>query len=580
MRFLLVAVDAKYIHTNLAIRSIAAYAKDKAGLEIPLAEFTINQSIEYILEKLYESKADVIAFSCYIWNVGVICELGRELKKLLPKALFVIGGPQVSYNGKQFLCDNSAFDIVIAGEGEQTCTSLFTCLQENKSYEDITGLVFRSKNEIAQNAPPMPLSLDEVPMAYTEPEKLEGRILYYESMRGCPFGCSYCLSSIERGVRFKSLEIVYKDLAFLGKAKPRQIKFVDRTFNCNKNHALAIWRYLQETDNGVTNYHFELAGEILDEETVAYLQTVRPGLFQFEIGVQTTNRETLHAINRPVGLDKLFECVEQLHKNRNIHLHLDLIAGLPFENFRIFSESFNDVYACRPHQFQLGFLKVLSGSEMEQKAQEYGLVYTSSAPFEVLYTNWLSYSELVELKTIADMVEKYYNSGRFAAIVEYLCGCFETPFAFWQQLALFFKQNKYDEIPLSKIGYYQLLGDFMTWKKLEITDTAKWLCRYDLIRHEKPKAIPEWVDVNGTFSHQDAIMAFYKEPENIEKYLPEYSDKQSRQLMNMAHVEVFPFDPRTGEEKQCILVFNYRKRDVTGRAVAYEIELMEPKADL
>ena len=573
MRIVLVAMDAQYIHTNLAVRSIAAYCKQQSGPEVEIAEFTINMRTELILEKLVEMNADVYAFSCYIWNIGMICEVAAELRKICPTALILAGGPQVSYHCEEFMQSHPSFDIVMTGEGEQTAFELFTCLQNGGDYTACAGIVYRSQGEICRNTPPKPLNMDTLPLAYEDPEEVGGRILYYESMRGCPFGCSYCLSSVEKGVRIKSAEKVKQELSFLIRHKPKQVKFVDRTFNCNKKHAMEVWEFLRKNDNGVTNFHFELAGELLDNETIDYLADMRTGLFQFEIGVQTTNLQTLREINRPAGLDKLFEKVARLRAKGNIHLHLDLIAGLPYEGMESFIQSFNDVYSQRPHQFQLGFLKVLAGSGMEENAEKYGLVWQDVAPFEILYNQWISYGELVELKRIAEMVEQYYNSGRFANSIGYLINCFETPFAFWQKLAQLYKQEGRDQTQLSKVGYYEFLGRFMLAAGVPVTPKAKWLCRYDLLLHEKPKAVPNWVDVDGTKEKRAEIIAFYENEENRQRYLTEYEEWHPKQVFKMAHIEVFPFNPVSGEEKECALLFNYKRRDVTGRAEVTEVTL-------
>ncbi len=573
MRIVLVAMDAQYIHTNLAVRSIAAYCKQQNGPEVEIIEFTINMRTELILEKLAELKADVYGFSCYIWNVGMVCEVAAELRKICPAALLLAGGPQVSYHSEEFLQNHPCFDVVMTGEGEQTAFELFSHLHKRESYFSSPGIVYKKQGEICRNEPPAPLPMDMLPLAYEKPEEVGGRILYYESMRGCPFGCSYCLSSVERGVRIKNAEKVKQELLFLTRHKPKQIKFVDRTFNCNKQHAMEVWEFLRRNDNGVTNFHFELAGELLDDETLAYLGDIRPGLFQFEIGVQTTNLQTLREINRPAGLEKLFEKVAKLKEKGNIHLHLDLIAGLPYEGMDSFIQSFNNVYSQQPHQFQLGFLKVLAGSGMEQNAKKYGLVWQDVAPFEILFNQWISYEELVELKRIAEMVEQYYNSGRFASIIAYLVNCFATPFEFWQKLARLYKQEGRDQTQLSKTGYYEFLGRFMQAENIPQSQHAKWICRYDLLLHEKPKAVPGWVEVDGTKEKRAEILAFYEKEENRSRYLPEYEEWHPKQVFKMAHLEVFPFNPITGEQKECALLFNYKRRDVTGRAEINQVEL-------
>ncbi|MDL2324316.1 B12-binding domain-containing radical SAM protein [Ruminococcaceae bacterium OttesenSCG-928-A16] len=573
MKIALVAIDAQYFHTNLAVRSIAAYTQKQAGIAPQILEFTINQRAELLLEKIYKAKPDAIVFSCYIWNIEMVCALAAELQKLLPNTFLAAGGPQVSYHCEEFLRGNPAFTAVLAGEGETSTLALFKALQKGDGLAKVPGLVLRQGGKIITTPKPMPLPLDEIPFAYSETDLAAGRILYYESMRGCPFGCSYCLSSVERGVRFKTPALVYQDLARFLAAAPKQVKFVDRTFNCNKAHAMGIWQFLKENDNGVTNFHFELAGELLDDETIAFLGTVRPGLFQFEIGVQSTNTKTLAEIDRPANLQQLFANIAKLQQPQNIHLHLDLIAGLPYEGFDSFVQSFNTVYGMVPNQFQLGFLKVLAGSGMEQNAQKYGLVWQNAAPFEVLYTKWLNFDELLVLKWVAQMVEVYYNSGRFAHLVRYLCGQFASPFVFYNKLAQFYLASGADNAPLSKVGYYQLLGNFMQNQGLPLTEKAQWLCRLDLALHEKTKALPAFVTVDETRARREEILAFYQKEENLQTYLPEYAAYPPKQILKMAHIEVLPFNPVTGEENPCALLFNYKQRDIEGRAKMWEIEL-------
>lgn len=573
MKILFAAVDAQYFHTNLAVRSVAAYIKQHAGITAEIAEFTINHRQDFLLEKIYRKKPEVLVFSCYIWNVEIVCAVAKELRKLLPDVFMAAAGPQVSYHCEGFLKANPAFDAVLAGEGEESTKLLLEALQAGRAAAGVAGVAVWQNNEAIIAPRPAPLALDALPFAYTEEELASGRILYYESMRGCPFGCSYCLSSVERGVRYKSLGLVFEDLARFLAAKPKQVKFVDRTFNCSKERALEIWRFLQQNDNGTTNFHFELAGELLDKETIGFLNGLRPGLFQFEIGVQSANVQTLQEIDRPANLEKLFYNIAALQATRNIHLHLDLIAGLPFEDYASFVQSFNMVYTQKPNQFQLGFLKVLAGSGMESNAGQYGLVWQDAAPFEVLYTKWIRYEELLELKNIADMVELYYNSGRFSHIVEYLAAQFDTPFAFYRALGRFYLACGHDAAPLSKIGHYQLLGDFMDAEELDKSEYAQWLCKLDLARHEKIKALPGWVKVDLVRSQRRAILDFYENDNNTKKYLPEYNGRDAKQLIKMAHIEVFPFNPLTGEEKPCSLLFNYQQRDIEGRAMMWEVEL-------
>jgi len=545
MNAVLVAINAKYPHTNLAVRGIAAYAAARGLFGVTFAEFTINQRADYILSRLYALQADVYIFSCYIWNIRLVREIAGELGKVSPRSLLWAGGPEVSWRSREFLRENPGLHLIIRGEGEETAAKLLGELPP----ASCPGVTFRQGDTILDtpDAPPPPL--DALPFPYNDLSLLAGRVVYYESMRGCPFGCSYCVSSIRPGVRRRSLPLVFADLErFLDAGVPR-LKLVDRTFNADKNHALAIWRFLMERDNGVTNFHFELAGELLDEEMTGLLAGARPGLFQFEIGVQSTNPDTLREINRPANTERLFAMVRRLQKPGNIHLHLDLIAGLPEEDFESFVGSFNEVYALAPAQLQLGFLKVLRGAAMETNAAAYGLQYRALAPYQVLSTKWLTFSQLIHLEQVEKVLDIYYNSGRFSHLVAFLPDFFPSPFEFYAALAGFWERKGYDAAPPDKVGHYQLLGEFMQDRGIPITPRAKWLCKYDMALHEKIRRLPLWADVDMSAPHRKEIAAFYR-------------GRDAKQL----HVERFPWDPATGDGPPRFLLFDYGRRDILGRA--------------
>ena len=547
MKAVLIAIDAKYIHSNPAVRSIAAYARahsaGRAGVEI--AEFTINQRDDYILARLFELQADIYLFSCYIWNIELVRQLAPELRKVWPQAAIWAGGPEVTFHAGAFLACNPAFTLVVRGEGEVTVARLLA--GEEPALLD--GVTTRLENgEIISSPDAEPPDLDQLPFPYEDLTALEPRLIYYESSRGCPFSCGYCLSSVAGGVRFRDLALVRDDLRRLLNARVRRVKLVDRTFNADPARAMRIWEFLTANDNGVTSFHFELSGELLTPDQIGFLSTVRPGQFQFEIGVQSTNQATLRAIGRSCDKERLFESIRLLAAPGNIHLHLDLIAGLPYESIAGFTRSFNEVYALRPAQLQLGFLKVLHGTEIEKKAARYGILYRDRAPYQVLATKWLPYGLLLCLNRVEQMVERYYNSGRFTYLIAHLqkrCG---SPFAFYSVLADFWRERGHEQAPPDKVGQYQLLGDFMGSRGKEIDERAKWLCKYDMALHEKPKRLPAWVDVDLTARHRQALAAFYK-----------------RSGGGMLYVERFPFDPRGGQEP-VFLCFDYARRDTLGHA--------------
>ena len=428
MKVLLGAVNAKYIHSNLAVYSLKAYAEDPA---VEIGEYTINQQKDDILMDIYKRKPDILCLSCYIWNLDYIEEIVLEIGKLRPDMPIWLGGPEVSYDAKEVLRRLPCVKGVMKGEGEKTfkelCQIYRNECEENvdKQLKSVMGITFRmGKREIIDNPWRPIMDLSEVPFVYDHMEDFEHKIIYYETSRGCPFSCSYCLSSVDKRLRFRDIELVKKELQFFLDHKVPQVKFVDRTFNCKHEHSIAIWKYIMEHDNGITNFHFEIAADILNEEELELLEQMRPGLVQLEIGVQSTNPKTIKEIHRVMDFKKVSRIVRRIQDKGNVHEHLDLIAGLPYEDVESFAHSFDDVYALEPEQLQLGFLKVLKGSYMEEKKDDYGLVYKGQPPYEVLYTKWLPYEDTLRLKGIEEMVETYYNSRQFCYTLPYLIQCF------------------------------------------------------------------------------------------------------------------------------------------------------------
>ncbi|MBH1940745.1 B12-binding domain-containing radical SAM protein [Mobilitalea sibirica] len=510
MKILLVAINAKYIHSNLAVYSLRTFAS-KYRDNIGIVEYTINNQMEDIMKKIYLEKADVVAFSCYIWNIDIVLRVSKELNKILPDVKIWLGGPEVSYNPIEYLKKNPQLYGIVVGEGEQTFLELSEYyLEHGKDLSKICGIVYRENlvsNDINKESekfhvsgPRKQLSLDSIPFPYEDMEVFKNKIIYYESSRGCPFSCSYCLSSIEKGIRLRSIELVKKELkVFLDYGVP-QIKFVDRTFNCNKKHAMDIWQFIKDNDNGITNFHFEISADLLSQEELKLLATLRPGQVQFEIGVQTTNPDTIKAIQRNMNLEKLFHNVELIRKAKNIHQHLDLIAGLPFEGYDSFKTSFNDVYLQEPDQLQLGFLKVLNGSLIDVESEQYGIVYQEKAPYEVLFTNHLSFSELLKLKGVCEMVEAYYNSGQFKYSIKYLEHFFQTPFDLYSELSGYYTDNKLDEVAHTKLRRYEILLDFLSEKMLQLSIKNKTtlavfseILLLDLCLRENIKSRPKFV---------------------------------------------------------------------------------------
>ena len=648
MRFLLCGINAKYIHSNLAIFSLKAYADRKKipGAEIILKEYTINNYVEDILQDLYEAKADIIIFSCYIWNISFVRELAAELRKVSPEVKIWAGGPEVSYAANKFLMENPAFDLIMQGEGEEVFSELIRltveekcrikdvykqseskkvlsgivekrysierkqAVKEEKDIEDkhfagednvyptnyidmsklqkLQGIAVRdfsgkaalgnaesnieNKTKIINTGFATLMDMDTIPFVYEDFHLFEHKILYYETSRGCPFCCSYCLSSVDKTVRFRSLPIVKKELDAFLEAKVPQVKFVDRTFNCNRQRAIDIWSYLVEHDNGITNFHFEISSDLLGEEELELFAKMRPGLIQLEIGVQSTNGETVDAIHRHMDLDKLFHYVDRVHELGNIHQHLDLIAGLPYENYERFGCSFDDLYAHEPDQLQLGFLKVLKGTMMEEEVKKYSILYRNQPPYEVLGTKWLSYDEIILLKGVEELVELYYNSGQYTLTLKYAVPFFESPFRFYEMFSAWYRGKGYHKLNHNRLEKYNILREFLR----EHIDENEWdtldeIMLYDMYLRENVKGRPAWA--KDTAQYKKEWKALYRE--QGEKLFPE--DVQagiydSKRAANQSHIEVFEINIKKFEQsgqvekKQVFCLFDYSRRNPLNRA--------------
>lgn len=536
MKILLVACNAKYIHSNLAVYDLQAYASDYAD-HIVLKEYTINQQKDDIMRDIYLEHPDVVCVSCYIWNLSFVKELMADLIKILPGADFWAGGPEVSYDAEKFLIENSEFKGVMVGEGEETFKELAGYYVEKnpQNLKDMTGICYRDGDQIIHNGWRQIMDLSSIPFIYKDLSEFKNRIIYYESSRGCPFSCSYCLSSIDKKLRFRDTETVKKELQFFIDNKVPQVKFVDRTFNCKHDHAMAIWKYINEHDNGVTNFHFEISADLLREEELQEMSTMRPGLIQLEIGVQSTNPDTIKAIHRTMDFEKLKGIVDRIHSFGNIHQHLDLIAGLPYEDYDSFRNSFNDVYALKPQQLQLGFLKVLKGSHMMEMCKEYGIVYKTQEPYEVLSTKWLDYDHVLKLKTVENMVEVYYNSGQFQNTLEYLENFFQDAFSIYERLGSFYMEKGYGDVSHTRMRRYEILLEFLEDVPEISMDQVKDQMVYDLYLRENLKSRPDFARDQKPFERQ--IWDFRKR----------------EKVAKNAHVEVFA--------DGTVLLFNYADRD-------------------
>lgn len=569
MKILLAAVNAKYIHSNLAIYSLKAYADAE---EVELAEYTINQQKDEILRDLYLRKPDVLCFSCYIWNMEYVETLVREIAKLCPRLPIWLGGPEVSYDAAAVLERLPAVKGVMKGEGEETFAQLCRIYQKDwndweeaeRKLLEMDGITFRRERtqedldgaeeeteKIIENPWRPVMDLSCIPFVYKDMEKFRNKIIYYESSRGCPFSCSYCLSSVDKRLRFRDLELVKRELQFFIDQEVPQVKFVDRTFNCRHEHALAIWQYIKEHDRGITNFHFEIAADLLNEEELELLGSMRPGLVQLEIGIQSTNPDTICAIRRTMDFEKVKGVVERIKSGGNIHQHLDLIAGLPYEDIESFARSFDEVYRLRPEQLQLGFLKVLKGSYMAEKQSDYGLVHKSDPPYEVLYTKWLSYEDVILLKGVEEMVEVYYNSGQFTDTLEALAEEFPSAFAMYEDLWHFYEMNGLLGVQHKRGSRYEILLSFIRKVLLEKVEIYRERLTYDYYLRENAKTRPSFA---GEYQvEKEALRTFYESEEKEHRYLPAYTSYDRNQMRKMTHIEYF------AEEDRYIL-FDYLER--------------------
>ena len=591
MKFLLVAVNAKYIHSNLGVYSLKAYAEmrlkweDGRGKEgflpsavsademtIEIGEYTINNQMDMVLKDIYRRQPDVLGFSCYIWNIDYVMELVHDIHKVLPGCDIWLGGPEVSYDAGAVLRREPAVTGIMKGEGEETFARLMEYYVNQDGEQTgtnalagIAGLAFRGEEGTIRENPIQPvMDMSQIPFSYGDLTGYEHKIIYYESSRGCPFSCSYCLSSIDKSVRFRDLELVKRELAFFLEHRVPQVKFVDRTFNCKKSHAMAIWQYLLEHDNGVTNFHFEISADLLDEEELSLIERMRPGLIQLEIGVQTTNPDTIREIRRTMDLEKLSAVVARINGFGNVHQHLDLIAGLPYEGYERFQQSFDDVYAMRPEQLQLGFLKVLKGSYMEEMAGTYGLIYKEKPPYEVLSTRWLNYGEILKLKAVEEMVEVYYNSGQFRTTMAMLEEEFDSPFRMYEELAGEYESLGLFDVSHNRLARYEILFQFIE-KRYHRLEQYRDSLMYDLYLRENVKSRPSFA--REQTAYKTIVRDFFiKEAENPH-YLMGYESYDSKQMSKMAHVEAM------GDGS--LILFDYLNRDpLNYNAKAVKINVM------
>ncbi|AFS77945.1 cobalamin B12-binding/radical SAM domain-containing protein [Gottschalkia acidurici 9a] len=544
MNILITTLNSKFIHTALSIRYLKSYCKDEFP-NIEIEEYTINQNTDYITGEIFKKNPDIVAFSSYIWNIEQILEISERLKLINKDITIILGGPEVSYNSEEILKENPFIDFIIYGEGEETFKELLLNIKNKKDFRNVQGIVHREDENIYVN-PPRDLiqNLDSIPSPFDDDiEAFKNRIVYFESSRGCPFNCQFCLSSTIKGVRFFSIERVKSDLKKLIDLGVKQVKFVDRTFNAKKGYAMEIMRFIISQNVKDINFHFEVTAHLIEDDMLEFLRTVDEGLFQFEVGVQSTNPMTLEAIDRQTDFNKLSKVVDQINSYNNIHLHLDLIAGLPHENYNSFKKSFNDVYGLRPHKLQLGFLKLLKGSELRKRKDDYGFKFINKPSYEVMETKDISYRELLKLKQIEDLVEKYGNEGYFKNSIEYIIeNFFESPFDFYSEFADFWETKKYNEASHNRLSLYKKLYEFSEGFVKGDIELIREFIKFDLILNTKSPNIPEYLNNEKKENLKTMRHDFLQNDKNLKAYLPRYADTPVKRILNDVHFEGFNYD--------------------------------------
>ncbi|CAH2212403.1 B12-binding domain-containing radical SAM protein [Tepidibacter aestuarii] len=545
MKILLTTLNSKFIHTNLAIRYLNSFCKDLA--DITVAEYTINNSVDYILKEIYKQKSDIVVFSTYIWNVDDTIKICKNLKKVSPHIKILLGGPEVSYDFEEFMKKYDCIDYIIYGEGELTFREFIEYSLGKKDIDNIDGLVYRKKDSIIVNEPRQLIhDLNIIPSPYENIDKkeYENRIVYYETSRGCPFNCQYCLSSTIKGLRFFDIDRVKMELKNLINANVKQVKFVDRTFNAKKEYALDIMKFIMENDNGFTNFHFEVTAHLIDDDMLEFLSKCSPGLFQFEIGVQSTNKKTLEEVGRTQNFESLSYVVNKISSFKNIHQHLDLIAGLPYENYESFRNSFNTVFNLDIEQLQLGFLKMLKGSGIRKNSEKHDYIFKDYTPYEVLGNKYMSYDEMLKIKDIEEVLEIYYNSNNFKLSMNYIIKKYysEDAFKLFEDLSSYWEDNGYFKISQGKNQLYKILIDFYTDVIKVDVDIFKDVLKYDYISLGKVSSLPSMFDKMEVDDFKNRCHIFLKSEENVRKYTPKFENTPAKNIIKYVRFEPFNYD--------------------------------------
>lgn len=546
MKVVLTTLNAKYIHSSLALAYLYAYCQDERW-QLQIHEYTINDYHLNILTSLYELKADVLCFSCYIWNIDMIQRLAADIKKVQPNIFIIFGGPEVSYDAADAIKDNQAVDLIIRGEGEQTLLEVLEALYSNNPMESIPGITFKSANQVIDTIERLPLTnLDSIPFPYENPEQLHNyneHIIYYETSRGCPHNCSYCISSTMHSLRYFSLERVKKDLTILIGQGVRQIKFVDRTFNANEDRAREIMRHVLSIP-GETRFHFEIGAATLTKDMLTFLAQVPANKFDFEIGIQSTCEKTLESINRKVNMDKLMQNIRRLQQETRIHLHIDLIAGLPYETYEVFKTSFNQVYALKADVIQLGFLKMLKGTLIREQESLYSYKYQDKAPYQVLANKFISFTEMVWLLKIEELLQRYYNQGDYTLSLNYLTSTVykENAFQFWEDFVHYWQEGNLFNYSHRRETVYTILNNFVRATNPQIFPEFQEMLKYDYLNSGRPAILPEGIHSHNPADARERLYEFIKDRQFNQKYLPEFMELSPGEIRRRIYLEWMHID--------------------------------------
>lgn len=542
-KIVLTAINSQYVHLNVAVRYLKKYVEKNSDIKLDIYETNINNQLMNIIKDLFEKQPDMIIFSTYIWNKEYVFSITKELKKILPDVKIALGGPEVSYEWDKIMAENQEIDYIFTGEGEKVLLNFFT-----KDISEVKGVVYKEGDNLKYNGiEPLIENLDIIPFPYDDDELQDRtKIFYYESSRGCPFNCSYCMSSIDKSVRYYSIDRTKEDLKRFIDSPIKLLKFVDRTFNLSKEKYMAIWRFLLENYREGITFHFEINANIFDDETLDFLETVPKGYFQFEIGVQTIDAQAMKSIGRINKLEKLEYNIRRI--SRNIHLHLDLIAGLPYETYDKFRESFDYVHRLKPEMIQLGFLKLLKGTKMYDEREKYGYKYFSKPPYEVFSNEFISFAEMVKLKNLEKILDFYYNSEKFPESVQWIIeNHYESAFSFYEDVAEYFDKRGYLKVSHKESTLFTLLYEFYLDKGLKDREIFVEYLKYDYLMLGKTGFYPEW------FKSE-------KDGELYDELIRERNYKSIREGHKNSELERFSYNIFTKEFEDIYVFFDYRDR--------------------